>query len=166
MKAIIVGNPNVGKSYVFNRLTGQEVFVSNYPGTSVEINRGFLTVGNKSIELLDMPGVYSLNSGTPEAAMLVEALKEPPDLIIQVLDTVNLERNLVLTLELMKANLPMVLLLNQVDRAREMGLRIDSQVLSRELGLPVFPFSALTGEGVLDLLEQLAKGVPAARRFR
>lgn len=166
MKAIIVGNPNVGKSYVFNRLTCQEVFVSNYPGTSVEINRGFLTVGNKSIELLDMPGVYSLNSGTPEAAMLVEALKEPPDLIIQVLDTVNLERNLVLTLELMKANLPMVLLLNQVDRAREMGLRIDSQVLSRELGLPVFPFSALTGEGVLDLLEQLAKGVPRSKKVQ
>ncbi|HQA07444.1 MAG TPA: ferrous iron transporter B [Syntrophomonadaceae bacterium] len=166
MKAILVGNPNVGKSYVFNRLTGSRVFVSNYPGTSVEINRGFFTVGNKSIELLDMPGVYSLNSDTKEAAMLTEVINEFPDLIIQVLDAVNLERNLVLTLELMRANLPMVLLINQVDRAREMGLKIDSQVLSKELGLPVFSFSALTGEGVLDLLEQLAKGVPRSKKVQ
>lgn len=166
MKAIIVGNPNVGKSYVLNRLTGSQVFVSNYPGTSVEVNRGILTIGNKSIELLDMPGVYSLASGTKEATMLTEVLKESPDLIIQVLDAVNLERNLVLTLELMKFNLPMVLLINQADRAREMGLKIDSQALSKELGVPVFTFSALTGEGVLELLEQLAKGVPRSKKVQ
>lgn len=159
MKAIIVGNPNVGKSYVLNRLTGSRVFVSNYPGTSVETNRGFLTIGNKVIEMLDMPGLYSLYSNTKEAAMLKEMLEQSPELVIQVLDAVNLERNLVLTLELMERNLPMILLLNQVDRARQLGLKIDSKALSRQLNVPVFSFSALTGEGVLDLLEQLDKGV-------
>ena len=159
MKAVIVGNPNVGKSYVLNRLTGSRVFVSNYPGTSVETNHGFLTIGNKSIEMLDMPGVYSLYSDTKEAAMLKEILEQLPDLVIQVLDAVNLERNLVLTLELMERNLPMILLLNQVDRARQLGLKIDSKALSRQLNVPVFSFSALTGEGILDLLDQLDKGV-------
>lgn len=163
MKAVIVGNPNVGKSYVLNRLTGSRVFVSNYPGTSVETNRGFLTIGNKSIEMLDMPGVYSLYSDTKEAAMLREILEQSPNLVIQVLDAVNLERNLVLTLELMERNLPMVLLINQVDRARQLGLKIDSKALSRQLNVPVFSFSALTGEGVLDLLEQLDKGVARSK---
>lgn len=133
MKAILVGNPNVGKSYVLNRLTGSRVFVSNYPGTSVETNRGLLTIGKKSIEMLDMPGIYSLYSDTKEAAMLREVLEQSPDLVIQVLDAVNLERNLVLTLELMERNLPLVLLLNQVDRARQLGLKIDSKALSLSL---------------------------------
>ena len=163
MKAVIIGNPNVGKSYVLNRLTGSRVFVSNYPGTSVETNRGFLTIGNKSIEMLDMPGVYSLYSDTKEAAMLRGMLEQSPALVIQVLDAVNLERNLVLTLELMERNLPMILLLNQVDRARQLGLKIDSKALSRQLNVPVLPFSALTGEGVLDLLEQLDKGVARSK---
>lgn len=166
MKAIIVGNPNVGKSYVLNRLTGSRVFVSNYPGTSVETNRGLLTIGKKSIEMLDMPGIYSLYSDTKEAAMLREVLEQSPDLVIQVLDAVNLERNLVLTLELMERNLPLVLLLNQVDRARQLGLKIDSKALSRHLNVPVFPFSAVTGEGVLDLLEQLDKGVARSKEVQ
>ncbi|NLO20782.1 MAG: ferrous iron transporter B [Syntrophomonadaceae bacterium] len=166
MKAVIVGNPNVGKSFVLNRLTGSRVFVSNYPGTSVETNRGFLTIGNKSIEMLDMPGVYSLYSDTKEAAMLKETLEQSPDLVVQVLDAVNLERNLVLTLELMERNLPMILLLNQVDRARQLGVKIDSKALSRQLNVPVFSFSALTGEGVLDLLDQLDKGVMPSKNVQ
>ena len=147
MKAILVGNPNVGKSYVLNRLTGSRVFVSNYPGTSVETNRGLLTIGKKSIEMLDMPGIYSLYSDTKEAAMLREVLEQSPDLVIQVLDAVNLERNLVLTLELMERS-TLVLLLNQVDRARQLGLKIQQALSSIECA--GFPFSAVTGEGVLD----------------
>ena len=166
MKAILVGNPNVGKSYVLNRLTGSRVFVSNYPGTSVETNRGLLTIGKKSIEMLDMPGIYSLYSDTKEAAMLREVLEQSPDLVIQVLDAVNLERNLVLTLELMERNLPLVLLLNQVDRARQLGLKIDSKALSRHLNVPVFPFSAVTGEGVLICWNSWIKALPGARKCR
>lgn len=160
MKIIMIGNPNVGKSSVLNRLTGSQIFVSNYPGTSVETNRGVLTVGNKSMEILDTPGVYSLHSGSSEARVIREMLDQTPDLIIQVLDATNMERNLVLTLELMEIDVPLVLLINQIDRARLMGLIIDGKTLSRELGVPVFKFSAVTGEGLLALLEQLEKGVP------
>lgn len=159
MKTIMVGNPNVGKSAVLNRLTGSRVMVSNYSGTSVETNRGTLMIGNKSIDILDTPGIYSLYSQGKEAEVVRQVLSQPADLVIQVLDATSLERNLILTQELMELDIPLLLLLNQRDRARLMGLKIDPGLLSRELGWPVFMFSAVTGEGLLPLLEYLEKGL-------
>lgn len=161
MVTVMIGNPNVGKSSVLNRLTGSRVFVSNYPGTSVETNHGTLTIGSKHMEILDTPGVYSIYSSVPEAGIVRQILSKPVNLIMQVLDVTNLERNLVLTMELISLDIPLLLILNQVDRARLMGLKTDPGYLSRELGVPVIMFSANTGEGVLPLLEQLEKGVAA-----
>lgn len=168
-RVLLFGNPNVGKSVVFSRLTGLGTVSSNYAGTTVEFSRGPLWAEGKRMELIDVPGAYTL-----EATCVAEQVasdfctREKAELIINVVDATNLERNLYLTLQLLEKGIPMVVALNKWDLARHKGIRIDLAELSRRLGVPVVPVVAVTGEGLRELLAAAAaagRGALAAPRF-
>ncbi len=156
MNVVILGNPNVGKSMVLNRLTGSNFVVSNYSGTSIEITEASLNLRQEQVRLYDTPGVYSLLSPGREQDTIKEFMENNrPDLILNIVDATNLERNLVLTLELMELDIPVLILANQIDRARHMGLDINKEKLQSVTGCPVVLFSADSGEGVMELLKIL-----------
>lgn len=168
-RVLLFGNPNVGKSVVFSRLTGLGTVSSNYAGTTVEFSRGPLWAEGKRMELIDVPGAYTL-----EATCVAEQVasdfcsREKAELIINVVDATNLERNLYLTLQLLEKGIPLVVALNKWDLARHKGIRIDLAELSRRLGVPVVPVVAVTGEGLRELLAAAAsagRGALAAPRF-
>ena len=160
MNIAVIGNPNVGKSSVLNRISGSKLFVSNYPGTSVEINRSTMKIGGQTLNIYDTPGIYSLNSCGEEANVSRSLLAEKDiDLIINIVDATNLERNLLLTFELLELGKPLLILLNQIDRARSMGIKIDCKELSRNLESPVLAFSATSGEGLTELLQAIENGM-------
>ncbi|MDF1556575.1 MAG: ferrous iron transport protein B [ANME-2 cluster archaeon] len=149
MTIALVGNPNVGKSVFFSRLTGVGVEVSNYPGTTVEIIKGVLKHEGESINIVDLPGIYSLSTATEdERAAMRFLIREHPDVIINIIDATRLARNLNLTLQLLEIDIPMVVALNQVDAAEQMGIRIDVKALEEELGVPVIPTIAIRGKGI------------------
>ncbi|MCL7415721.1 MAG: ferrous iron transport protein B [ANME-2 cluster archaeon] len=149
MTIALVGNPNVGKSAFFSRLTGVGVEVSNYPGTTVEIIKGVLKHEGESINIVDLPGIYSLSTATEdERAAMRFLIREHPDVIINIIDATRLARNLNLTLQLLEIDIPMVVALNQVDAAEQMGIRIDVKALEEELGVPVIPTIAIRGKGI------------------
>jgi len=155
----LVGQPNSGKSSVLSRMTGAKVIISNYPGTSLDLMRGTFRAGNRSLEIADTPGIYSLSRATAEEVITRDVLKRAEvDLIINVIDAADIARGLALTLELMEFGKPMLILLNQVDRLRVSGSDVDYQQLSRLLKLPVLPFSALTGEGLMELFKLFERG--------
>ncbi|NVN97797.1 MAG: ferrous iron transport protein B [Geobacteraceae bacterium] len=143
-KVALVGNPNVGKSVLFNALTGAYVTVSNYPGTSVEVSRGSSTIEGSPWEVIDTPGMYSIHTITEEERVAREILlHESPDVVIHVLDARNLERMLAMTIQLIEADLPVILVVNIMDEAERMGLTIDLKLLQEKLGIPVI--GAATG---------------------
>ncbi len=148
MNFIMVGNPNSGKSAVMQRLFGVSTLVANYPGTSVEISKYPVQFGPHRLFIYDTPGIYSIFSDSPEANHIRELL-EPgkTDLVINVLDATNLARNLALTLELQELGAEVLVVVNLVDEARQMGIEVDLNDLSRQLNCPVVGFSALSGEG-------------------
>lgn len=159
---LIVGNPNVGKSALFNRLTGRYVTVSNYPGTTVEVSRGPCIVGGQSHEVIDTPGMYSLLPITEEERVARDCLlRSPARAVIHVIDAKNIERMLGLTLQLAEAGLPVVVALNMFDEARALGILIDSRKLEAALGIPVVPTVSVTGEGIAELIERAAAARPA-----
>lgn len=148
-----IGNPSVGKSAFFTRLTGVGVEVSNYPGTTVELIRGSAKARDRTIELVDLPGIYSLGAaGEDEKVTREFLLLERPDVVINILDASRLERNLFFTLQLLELDIPMVIALNQVDLAEEMGIHVDVGKLSELLGIPVVPTVATKGEGLDDVV--------------
>jgi ferrous iron transport protein B len=152
-KIAIVGSPNVGKSVMFNRLTGTYVTVSNYPGTTVEVTRGKTKIGEQEFEVIDTPGMYSLLPITEEEKVARNILlEEKPDIVIHVVDAKNLERMLPLTLQLIEANLPVVLVLNIIDEAEKIGMKIRLEYLERDLKIPVIATVSTTGRGI-DLLK-------------
>ena len=160
MNIAVIGNPNVGKSAVLNRITGSNWFVSNYPGTSVEITSSTLKIGGQVINIYDTPGIYSLNSNGEEANLARGLFNEKEiDLILNIVDATNLERNLILSYELSEMGQPMLILLNQIDRARSMGIKIDCKQLAASLSSPVLAFSATTGEGLTELMQYMEKQV-------
>ncbi len=160
-RVILIGNPNVGKSALFNQLTGSYVTVSNYPGTTVELARGFIAVHKQHIEVIDTPGMYSLIPISEEESIARRILFSGGiRLLAHVVDAKNIGRMLGLTLQLAEAGLPMVLVLNMMDEARNIGLRIDCQRLSALLGLPVIPAVSITGEGVRELLGHINRPPP------
>src|SRR5512135_522674 len=121
-KVALVGNPNVGKSVLFNALTGAYVTVSNYPGTSVEVARGSATINGENWQVIDTPGMYSIHTITEEERVAREILlHETPDVVLHVLDARNLERMLAMTIQLIEAGLPVVLVVNIMDEAERMG---------------------------------------------
>lgn len=154
LKIALAGNANVGKSVLMNRLTGVGVIVSNYPGTTVELTRGKTKWKNKKIEIIDLPGTYSLDAGSEDEQVAVSMiLEEKPDVIVNVIDATNLERNLYLTLQLIELGFPLVVALNQMDRVHARGMEIKVKKLEKLLGVPVIPIVAISGVGVHDLVE-------------
>lgn len=162
-RIVLVGPPNVGKSVLFNRLTGRYATVSNYPGTTVEVARGRCRALGGAV-VLDTPGLYSLTPVTEEERVTRDLLRalRPGDCVVHVVDAKNLGRLLPLTLQLRAAGLPLVLVLNLMDEARELGLAVDAAGLAALLDLPVVSTVAATGEGVEALLRCLRQGVAAA----
>lgn len=159
MTIVMIGNPNVGKSAVLSRLTDRPLLVSNYSGTSVEITATQLKSAGKTIDIYDTPGLYSMECESAEQQVINELINsQKVDLILNIVDAVNLKRNLVLTYELLELGIPMVLVINQIDRARQMGIEINCQLLSQILKCEVICFSANTGEGLMELMSLIDKG--------
>ncbi len=165
-KIFIAGNPNVGKSVVFSRLTGVKVVSSNYPGTTVEIISGNLKLGADVIEVTDLPGIYSLEPSSKAEEIAINLLREFPKeetIVINVLDSTNLERNLYLSLQLIEEGFSVVACLNMSDDTKHRGISIDIQKLERLLGIPVVSTSAITGIGMKLLMERLLSAKPVSR---
>jgi ferrous iron transport protein B len=155
-RILIVGSPNVGKSALFNRLTGQYVTVSNYPGTTVEVARGHSAALGRNLEVVDTPGMYSLLPITEEERVASQMLfTSRIQAVIHVVDAKNIDRMLGFTLQLIEARLPVILALNMFDEARHLNIRIDVARLRARLGIPVIPTVSITGEGLAALVETL-----------
>src|SRR6266516_4140720 len=151
-KVALVGNPNVGKIVLFNALTGAYVTVSNYPGTSVEVARGSATIDGVQCEIIDTPGMYSILPITEEERVAREILlNESPDLVIHVLDARNLERMLSMTLQLIEAGLPVILVVNIMDEAERMGLVVDMPLLQEKIGIPVIGAATAKKRGLPEI---------------
>lgn len=165
-KIYLVGNPNVGKSVVFSRLTGVHVISSNYPGTTVEFSKGYLKLKQERVEVVDLPGAYSLEPTCRAEEVAVSLLKEYPKdeiAVIDILDSTNLERNLVLTLQLIEAGFPVIVCLNMCDDAGHRGIKIDVEKLEKILNVPVIPACAVTGSGIKLLIERINEAAPTHR---
>jgi len=159
-KVALVGTPNVGKSVIFNRLTGKYVTVSNYPGTTVEVSRGRGVIDGREFEIIDTPGMYSLMPITEEERVARRLLlNEKPDVVLHVVDAKNIKRMLPFTLQLIEAGLPVILVLNVMDEAERLGIKIDVEKLERRLGIPVVVTSAVMNKGIDDLKREVAKYV-------
>ena len=151
-KVALVGNPNVGKSVLFNALTGAYVTVSNYPGTSVEVSRGNAAINGQQWEVIDTPGMYSIHTITEEERVAREILlHESPDVVLHVLDARNLERMLAMTIQLIEAGLPVILVVNILDEAERMGLAIDLKLLQQKLGIPVIGAATARKRGIDEI---------------
>jgi ferrous iron transport protein B len=156
-RVLLVGNPNVGKSVLFSRLTGVHAVASNYPGTTVGFTRGRLEAGTGDAEVIDVPGTLSLEPGCEAEDVACRMVNNGGDVVVNVVDATNLERNLYLTLQLQERGMPMVVALNMWDETKHRGVEIDVDQLSRALGVPVVPTVALTGQGIKRLVESLAR---------
>lgn len=162
-KIVLMGNPNVGKSVVFSRLTGANVISSNYPGTTVDFSKGKMKLNRKLVEIIDAPGAYSLDPSNRAEEVAVKMLKDA-DIVINVIDSTNLERNLYLTLELLEKNIPVIIVLNLWDEAKHLGIHINTEELEKFLEIPVIPVVALTGEGIKDLVANIKKAKISKRK--
>lgn len=148
----IAGNPNSGKTTIFNALTGAHQRVGNWPGVTVERKEGTMTVKGQKRTVIDLPGTYSLASYSVEEKVAREyILEEKPDVVVDVVDASNLNRNLYLTTQLIETGAPLIIAMNMMDMADEKGLEIDSKMLSTLLGVPVIPVVGRTKEGIAEL---------------
>ncbi len=170
----LVGNPNTGKSTLFNALTGLRQRVGNYPGVTVARKSGTCDLGDgQKVELIDLPGLYSLAAASPDEQVVIDALSgniagdRRPDAVVLVIDATNLLRNLFLASQVAELGLPVALVLNQADVAKEQGLRIDADLLSRRLGgVPVVLTSAWKGEGILEVRRAIARALAQQTTLR
>ena len=157
----LAGNPNCGKTTLFNDLTGSNQYVGNWPGVTVEKKEGKLK-GHKDVVIQDLPGIYSLSPYTLEEVVARGYLvKEKPDAILNIVDGTNIERNLYLTTQLLELGLPVVMAVNMMDLVRKNGDKIDVQKLAAELGCQVMEISALKGEGGVEAAEKAAAAAQA-----
>ncbi|HNL80513.1 MAG TPA: FeoB small GTPase domain-containing protein, partial [Agitococcus sp.] len=164
----LVGNPNCGKTSLFNQLTGARQKVANYAGVTVERKEGFLTLASgRRLRILDLPGAYSLEATSPDEAItraicLGEFAGEPtPDLLVCVVDATNLRLHLRFVLEVQALGRPMLLVLNMMDDAKRRGIQIDSAKLSQRLGIKVIETAAVKRHGIDQLLASLDQQIPA-----
>jgi ferrous iron transport protein B len=166
-KILLMGNPNVGKSVIFSRLTGVHVIVSNYPGTTISYTRGFMKLGEETAEVIDVPGTYTLEP-TTEAEEIALRMLDTGDIVINVVNAINLERNLYLTLQLLERGIPVVVALNLWDDTKHRGIDINLDQLRQLLGVPVIPTVAVTGQGIKELVENIPQATspnnPASTR--
>ena len=157
-RILLMGNPNVGKSALFSRLTGVQAIVSNYPGTTINYTRGQMKLGEETAEVIDVPGTYTLEP-TSEAEEIALRLLDSGDIVINVVNAINLERNLYLTLQLLERGIPMVVALNLWDDTKHRGVDIDLDKLQKSLKVPVIPTVAITGQGVKELVESIPQAI-------
>jgi ferrous iron transport protein B len=165
----LAGNPNVGKTTLFNALTGGNQKVGNYSGVTIEKKSGeFFTPHGRKVRVLDLPGCYGLGGESPDQQIATRILmgrdaEEPvPELIVNVVDASALERHLMLTLELIELGHPMVLALNMIDIAERNGIRLDPALLAEQLGIAVVPLQANGGKGLIELKQSLRRPLPHA----
>lgn len=160
----LAGNPNCGKTTLFNAITGARQHVGNYPGITVEKKEGHCRVKGKQVRLVDLPGTYSLTAYSPEELVARNFLiLDRPSAVINIVDSSNLERNLYLTIQLLEMGVPVLIALNMIDVAASRGMEINSEELGRRLGLPVIPTVGRTGKGkeqLMEAAEQLAENHP------
>lgn len=157
MKIALAGNPNCGKTTLFNTLTGSTQYVGNWPGVTVEKKEGKLK-GHKDVVVVDLPGIYSLSPYTLEEVVARNyLLDEKPDLIVNVIDATNLERNLYLTTQLMETGIPVVIALNMMDLVKSRKDTVDTNKLSKLLGCPIIEISALKTNGIQNLISEVTK---------
>jgi ferrous iron transport protein B len=169
----VVGNPNCGKTTLFNVLTGSRQHVGNWPGVTVEKKTGEYSHANKLIELVDLPGTYSLEAADDQVSLDEKVARDyvasrDADLIINIVDASNIERNLYLTSQLIEMRVPMILALNMMDAVKQRGIKIDCDFLAEQLGCPVIPITASTKEGISTLKAQInsaaiTKPVPSVK---
>jgi len=165
IRLALLGNPNTGKTTLFNRLCGLRSSTANFPGSTVEAHIGNRTFQGKRYEVIDLPGLYGLNLDRPESSFCKAYLAgnvetaQRPDGIVIVIDATNLSRNLIFASQALQQGLPAIVALNMIDLAQRGGLTIDIKKLGEYLGCPVVPICARSGEGVPDLLEAMASPV-------
>jgi ferrous iron transport protein B len=168
----LLGNPNTGKTTLFNHLAGMRQRVGNYPGVTVEIKKGQMRQGEHRFDLVDLPGTYSLAPRSPDELVAVELVLgqhrgEPrPDVVVSIVDASNLERNLYLTTQTLELGVPVILALNMTDVAKAQGLRIDVEKLSRQMGIPVVPIQANKGKGLDRLRAAIAQAAGRTQQAR
>lgn len=157
VKIALAGNPNSGKTTLFNALTGSNQFVGNWPGVTVEKKEGKLK-DNKEAVVIDLPGIYSLSPYSLEEVVARNYLiTERPDAILNIVDGTNLERNLYLSTQLMELGIPVVMAVNMMDAVQRSGDRIDTEQLSEKLGCEVVSISALKGEGIKEAADRAVR---------
>ena len=165
IRVALIGNPNVGKSVIFNALTGGRAHVGNWPGKTVEKKEGICRYKGERIEVVDLPGTYSLTAHSIDELIARDYIvKEKPDVVIDIVDASSLERNLYLTLQLLELEANVVVALNKFDVAESLGYEIDVQELSRILGVPVVPTVATEGKGLRELLEAEVESAKGRKR--
>lgn len=151
----LAGNPNCGKTTLFNLLTGSTAYVGNWPGVTVDKKVGTYKKGAEPVQIVDLPGIYSLSPYTPEEVISRNfILEEKPACVINIVDATNLERNLYLTTQLMEIDVPIVIALNMMDAVEKTGDTIDAKLLEEKIGLPVVAISALRGTGIKELMDR------------
>ena len=164
MRFALAGNPNSGKTTLYNALTGSNAHVGNYPGVTVEKREGYHKFNGEKITIIDLPGIYSLSPYSPEEVVSRDVVvDEKPDVIIDIVDATNLERNLYLTTQLLETNVPVVVALNMMDAVERDGVSINERALSDILGVPVVGISALKKKGIKDLIKTSASLVGTKR---
>src|SRR5262249_36792179 len=157
----LVGNPNTGKTTLFNALSGLRQRVGNYPGVTVEMKKGRARFAGANLELIDLPGTYSLAARSPDEMVAVDLLlghvpgEQPPDVILAIADASNLERHLYLVTQLLGIGVPVVIALNMMDVAANHGIRVDAERLRKQLCIPVVPIQANKGIGLKELQESV-----------
>ncbi len=167
IRVALIGNPNVGKSLIFNNLTGGKAHVGNWPGKTVEKKVGRCAYKGVEIEIVDLPGTYSLTANSIDELIARDYIvKEKPDVVVDIVDASNLERNLYLTLQLLELEANVVIALNKFDVAEDLGYEIHVSELSKLLGVPVVPTVATTRGGMEELKETVVRAAKEKSRRR
>ncbi len=154
----MVGNPNVGKSALFNRMTGANAMVSNYPGTTVDFTSGTLIEGRQEYEIIDVPGTYSLEPRDAAEEVAVRMIRDHPDAVVMIVfDATKIDRGLYIALEVMEQGMLCIVAVNMMDTAHDKKISVDTADLQKVLGVPVVATTATSGEGIRELAEQIRK---------